>query len=81
MLPANVYKKNLIAAYRRSGPPQIPIRKNSGTSVNEEYVKQDQIERREYADQPRLKQQQARIKTSRPITNRLPGNQHTRDRE
>src|SRR4051812_39119764 len=33
-LPTNVYKKNLTAAYRRCGPPQIPIKKNSGTSVN-----------------------------------------------
>ena len=27
MLPANVNRKNLIAAYRRSSLPQIPIRK------------------------------------------------------
>src|SRR3954467_15909777 len=33
-LPTNVYKKNFTAAYRRCGPPQMPIKKNSGTSVN-----------------------------------------------
>ena len=33
-LPASVYRKNLTAAYRRCGPPQMPIMKNSGISVN-----------------------------------------------
>ena len=31
---ANVYRKNLPAASRRSGPPQTPIRKKLGTRVN-----------------------------------------------
>src|SRR3954468_13838642 len=30
-LPTNVYKKNFTAAYRLFGPPQMPIKKNSGT--------------------------------------------------
>ena len=34
MLPRKVNRKNLIAAVRRSWPPQIEIRKNMGTSVN-----------------------------------------------
>src|SRR6187551_302645 len=29
-LPTNVYKKNFTAAYRRCGPPQMPIKKNNG---------------------------------------------------
>src|SRR6478735_3247305 len=33
-LPTNVYKKNFTAAYRLFGPPQMPIKKNNGTSVN-----------------------------------------------
>src|SRR6187397_2635639 len=33
-LPQNVYKKNFTAAYCRCGPPQMPIKKNNGTSVN-----------------------------------------------
>jgi hypothetical protein len=31
--PARVYRKNLIAAYSRLGPPQIPIRKYMGSSI------------------------------------------------
>jgi len=31
--PNNVYKKNLIAAYSRLGPPQTPIRKYIGTNM------------------------------------------------
>jgi len=30
--PTSVYRKNLIAAYKRFSPPQIPIRKYIGTS-------------------------------------------------
>ena len=33
-LPASVYRKNFIAALRRSSLPQMPIKKNSGMSVN-----------------------------------------------
>ena len=32
-LPNNVYKKNLIAAYSRRGPPHTPIRKYIGSSM------------------------------------------------
>jgi len=32
-LPRRVYRKNLMAAYSRLGPPQIPIRKYIGTSI------------------------------------------------
>ncbi len=31
--PASVNRKNLIAAYSRRAPPQIPIRKYIGTSM------------------------------------------------
>ena len=32
-LPTSVYKKNLIAAYSRRGPPQMPIKKYIGSSI------------------------------------------------
>ena len=32
-LPTSVYRKNLIAAYSRRGPPQTPIRKYIGSSI------------------------------------------------
>jgi hypothetical protein len=31
-LPARVYRKNLMAAYSRRSPPQMPIKKYMGTS-------------------------------------------------
>jgi hypothetical protein len=32
-LPSSVYKKNLIAAYSRRGPPHTPMRKYIGSSM------------------------------------------------
>ncbi len=31
--PTSVYRKNLMAAYSRRAPPQIPMRKYIGTSI------------------------------------------------
>ena len=32
-LPSRVYRKNLMAAYSRRGPPQTPMRKYIGSSI------------------------------------------------
>ena len=32
-LPKSVYRKNLMAAYSRRGPPQMPMRKYIGSSM------------------------------------------------
>ncbi len=37
--PTNVYRKNLIAAYSRRGPPQTPIRKYIGNSMTSQNTK------------------------------------------
>ena len=31
--PSSVYRKNLMAAYSRRGPPQMPMRKYIGSSI------------------------------------------------
>src|SRR5262245_17112546 len=37
--PASVYRKNLMAAYSRRGPPQMPIRKYIGRSITSQKIK------------------------------------------
>ncbi len=38
-LPNSVYRKNLMAAYSRRGPPQRPIMKYIGTSTSSQKMK------------------------------------------
>jgi hypothetical protein len=38
-LPNNVYRKNLMAAYSRLGPPHRPIRKYMGTRTSSQNTK------------------------------------------